>query len=159
MTIRNEALDIQLKVFEEHKEEDMMEFSHRLEDIRSEIEYPCWNWTKNTQLIFNLMSAWVNFMNAMLTFSWPTYTKEVIKFVEPKHKSRIFLFFLISSASPVFSCEYTVFSLIYESLTLCTDAGDVFSIVLSMVKDSSAEPYFLSILQHLMLIRNDHLIR
>ncbi|CAG5857854.1 unnamed protein product [Menidia menidia] len=33
-TIRNEALDIQLKVFEEHKEEDMMEFSHRLEDIK-----------------------------------------------------------------------------------------------------------------------------
>ncbi|XP_047220118.1 protein diaphanous homolog 3-like isoform X2 [Girardinichthys multiradiatus] len=77
MTIRNEALDIQLKVFEEHKEEDMMEFSHRLEDIRSEID----------------------------------------------------------------------------------DAGDVFSIVFSMVKDSSAEPYFLSVLQHLMLIRNDHLVR
>lgn len=38
--IRNEALDIQLKVFEEHKEEDMIEFSHRLEDIRSELEYP-----------------------------------------------------------------------------------------------------------------------
>ncbi|KAG8001310.1 Protein diaphanous-like protein 3 [Nibea albiflora] len=33
-TIRNEALDIQLKVFEEHKEEDMIEFSHRLEDIK-----------------------------------------------------------------------------------------------------------------------------
>uniref|UniRef100_A0A671XV40 Diaphanous-related formin 3 n=1 Tax=Sparus aurata TaxID=8175 RepID=A0A671XV40_SPAAU len=60
-TIRNEALDIQLKVFEEHKEEDMIEFSH--------------------------------------------------------------------------------------------------SIVQSMVKDSSAEPYFLSILQHLMLIRNDYLVR
>ncbi|GLD60617.1 protein diaphanous homolog 3-like isoform X1, partial [Lates japonicus] len=29
----------------------------------------------------------------------------------------------------------------------------------SMVKDSSAEPYFLSILQHLMLIRNDYLVR
>nr|XP_010781504.1 PREDICTED: protein diaphanous homolog 3-like [Notothenia coriiceps] len=65
-TIRNEALDIQLKVFEEHKEEDMMEFSHRLEDI---------------------------------------------------------------------------------------------NIVQSMVKDSNAEPYFLSILQHLMLIRNDYLVR
>ncbi|KAF3832792.1 hypothetical protein F7725_026457 [Dissostichus mawsoni] len=39
-TIRNEALDIQLKVFEEHKEEDMMEFSHRLEDIKCELEYP-----------------------------------------------------------------------------------------------------------------------
>lgn len=76
-TIRNEALDIQLKVFEEHKEEDMIEFSHRLEDIKAELE----------------------------------------------------------------------------------DAGDVFSIVHSMVKDSSAEPYFLSILQHLMLIRNDYLVR
>ncbi|XP_068586386.1 protein diaphanous homolog 3-like [Cebidichthys violaceus] len=76
-TIRNEALDIQLKVFEEHKEEDMMEFSHRLEDIKSELD----------------------------------------------------------------------------------DVGDVFSIVQSMVKDSSAEPYFLSILQHLMLIRNDYLVR
>lgn len=41
LVIRNEALDIQLKVFEEHKEEDMMEFSHRLEDIKSELEYPC----------------------------------------------------------------------------------------------------------------------
>ncbi|XP_053192363.1 protein diaphanous homolog 3-like [Scomber japonicus] len=76
-TLRNEALDIQLKVFEEHKEEDMMEFSHRLEDIKSELD----------------------------------------------------------------------------------DAGDVFSIVQSMVKDSSAELYFLSILQHLMLIRNDYLVR
>uniref|UniRef100_A0A669BM11 Diaphanous-related formin 3 n=1 Tax=Oreochromis niloticus TaxID=8128 RepID=A0A669BM11_ORENI len=71
LVIRNEALDIQLKVFEEHKEEDMMEFSHRLEDIRSELEYPC----------------------------------------------------------------------LYDK------------------KDSSAEPYFISILQHLVLIRNDHLIR
>uniref|UniRef100_A0A8D0ABC5 Diaphanous-related formin 3 n=1 Tax=Sander lucioperca TaxID=283035 RepID=A0A8D0ABC5_SANLU len=74
-TIRNEALDIQLKVFEEHKEEDMIEFSHRLEDIKSELEYP-FQYTKPT-----------------------------------------------------------------------------------MVKDSSAEPYFLSILQHLMLIRNDYLVR
>ncbi|XP_067352242.1 protein diaphanous homolog 3-like isoform X2 [Channa argus] len=76
-TIRNEALDIQLKVFEEHKEEDMIEFSHRLEDIKNELD----------------------------------------------------------------------------------DAGEVFSIVQSMVKDSRAEPYFLSILQHLMLIRNDYLVR
>uniref|UniRef100_A0A8D3AIH7 Diaphanous-related formin 3 n=1 Tax=Scophthalmus maximus TaxID=52904 RepID=A0A8D3AIH7_SCOMX len=76
-SIRNDALDIQLKVFVEHKEEDMIEFSHRLEDIRSELD----------------------------------------------------------------------------------DAGDVFSIVQSTVKDSSAEPYFLSILQHLMLIRNDYLVR
>ncbi|XP_061618855.1 protein diaphanous homolog 3-like isoform X3 [Phyllopteryx taeniolatus] len=76
-SVRNEALDIQLKVFEEHKEEDMMEFSHRLEDIKSELD----------------------------------------------------------------------------------DAGDVFSILLNMVKDSSAENYFISILQHLVLIRNDYLVR
>uniref|UniRef100_A0A8D3BPI3 Diaphanous-related formin 3 n=1 Tax=Scophthalmus maximus TaxID=52904 RepID=A0A8D3BPI3_SCOMX len=77
-SIRNDALDIQLKVFVEHKEEDMIEFSHRLEDIRSELEYPC------------------------------------------------------------------------------SEAADASS---STVKDSSAEPYFLSILQHLMLIRNDYLVR
>ncbi|XP_061671073.1 protein diaphanous homolog 3-like isoform X2 [Syngnathoides biaculeatus] len=76
-TVRNEALDIQLKVFEEHKEEDMIDFSHRLEDIKSELD----------------------------------------------------------------------------------DAGDLFSVLLNMVKDSSAENYFISILQHLVLIRNDYLVR
>ncbi|KAM6979926.1 protein diaphanous homolog 3-like [Aplochiton taeniatus] len=75
--IRNEALDIQLRVFEEHKEEDMMEFSHRLEDIKSDLD----------------------------------------------------------------------------------DAGDVFSVLQAMVRDSPAESHFLSILQHLMLIRNDYYVR
>ncbi|KAF4083396.1 hypothetical protein AMELA_G00140710 [Ameiurus melas] len=75
--IRNEALDIQLKVFEEHKEEDMMEFSHRLEDIRSEFD----------------------------------------------------------------------------------DVGDVFNTVYSLVKDTAAEMHFLSILQHLLLVRNDYFVR
>uniref|UniRef100_A0A803W532 Diaphanous related formin 3 n=1 Tax=Ficedula albicollis TaxID=59894 RepID=A0A803W532_FICAL len=74
--IKNEALDIQLKVFNEHKEEDMIEFSHRLEDIRSELEYPFEGW-----------------------------------------------------------CDLYSF------------------------KDTSAEGYFLSILQHLLLIRNDYFIR
>ncbi|XP_064826112.1 protein diaphanous homolog 3-like [Oncorhynchus masou masou] len=76
-TIRNDALDIQLKVFEEHKEEDLMELSHRLEDIKSELD----------------------------------------------------------------------------------DVGDVFNVVQSVVKDTGAEVYFLSILQHLMLIRNDYFVR
>ncbi|XP_052365242.1 protein diaphanous homolog 3-like, partial [Oncorhynchus keta] len=76
-TIRNDALDIQLKVFEEHKEEDLMELSHRLEDIKSELD----------------------------------------------------------------------------------DVGDVFNVVQSAVKDTGAELYFLSILQHLMLIRNDYFVR
>ncbi|KAB0403425.1 hypothetical protein E2I00_014412 [Balaenoptera physalus] len=38
--IKNDGLDIQLKVFDEHKEEDLIEFFHRLEDIRAELEYP-----------------------------------------------------------------------------------------------------------------------
>uniref|UniRef100_A0A493T794 Diaphanous related formin 3 n=1 Tax=Anas platyrhynchos platyrhynchos TaxID=8840 RepID=A0A493T794_ANAPP len=76
--IKNEALDIQLKVFNEHKEEDMIEFSHRLEDIRSELEYP-----------FDIIKRNMN----------------------------------------------------------------------KIMSDTSAEGYFLSILQHLLLIRNDYFIR
>ncbi|XP_065487969.1 protein diaphanous homolog 3 [Caloenas nicobarica] len=75
--IKNEALDIQLKVFNEHKEEDVIEFSHRLEDIRSELD----------------------------------------------------------------------------------EVNDVYNMVWNTVKDTSAEGYFLSILQHLLLIRNDYFIR
>uniref|UniRef100_A0A674ILA9 Diaphanous related formin 3 n=1 Tax=Terrapene triunguis TaxID=2587831 RepID=A0A674ILA9_9SAUR len=78
--IKNDALDIQLKVFNEHKEEDMIEFSHRLEDIRSELEYPF-------------------------------------------------------------------------------GTNDVYNMVWNTVKDTNAEGYFLSILQHLLLIRNDYFIR
>lgn len=35
-----EELDIQLKVFNENKEEDREELSHRLDDIHAEMEYP-----------------------------------------------------------------------------------------------------------------------
>ncbi|ETE60653.1 Protein diaphanous-like 3, partial [Ophiophagus hannah] len=44
-------------------------------------------------------------------------------------------------------------------LNLITDANDVFNLVWNTVKDTSAENYFLSILQHLLLIRNDNFIR
>ncbi|XP_072914511.1 protein diaphanous homolog 2 isoform X2 [Hemitrygon akajei] len=73
----NEELDIQLKVFDENKEEDYIEVSHRLEDIRSEMD----------------------------------------------------------------------------------DMNEVYHLLSNMVKDTSAENYFLSILQHLLLIRNDYYIR
>ncbi|XP_027253856.1 protein diaphanous homolog 1 isoform X3 [Cricetulus griseus] len=36
------------------------------------------------------------------------------------------------------------------------DFGEVFQILLNTVKDSKAEPHFLSILQHLLLVRNDY---
>lgn len=75
--IKNDGLDIQLKVFDEHKEEDMIEFLHRFEDIRAELD----------------------------------------------------------------------------------EAYDVYNMVWSTVKETRAERYFISILQHLLLIRNDYFIR
>ncbi|XP_072832741.1 protein diaphanous homolog 3 isoform X4 [Vicugna pacos] len=75
--IRNDGLDIQLKVFDEHKEEDLIEFSHRLEDIRTELDEPC----------------------------------------------------------------------------------DLYNVVWNTVKETRAEGHFISILQHLLLIRNDYFIR
>ncbi|KAF4085507.1 hypothetical protein AMELA_G00095880 [Ameiurus melas] len=72
-----EELDIQLKVFNENKEEDSIELSHRLDDIRTEMD----------------------------------------------------------------------------------DLDEVYHILSNMVKDTGSESYFLSILQHLLLIRNDYYIR
>ncbi|XP_019392011.1 PREDICTED: protein diaphanous homolog 2 isoform X1 [Crocodylus porosus] len=73
----NEELDIQLKVFDENKEEDLIELSHRLNDIRTEMD----------------------------------------------------------------------------------DINEVYHLLYNMLKDTRSENYFLSILQHLLLIRNDYYIR
>ena len=37
----DEELRTHLNIFHEHKEEDLEEFSHRYDNIRMEIEYPC----------------------------------------------------------------------------------------------------------------------
>ncbi|NXP77063.1 DIAP2 protein, partial [Ramphastos sulfuratus] len=86
----NEELDIQLKVFDENKEEDLIELSHRLNDIRAEMEYP----------FLEMMLQLVVFLN------------------------------------------FIMFHLLYN-----------------MLKDTSSENYFLSILQHFLLIRNDYYVR
>ncbi|NXG01125.1 DIAP2 protein, partial [Sakesphorus luctuosus] len=75
----NDELDIQLRVFDENKDEDHFELSHRLNDIKAEMEYPLWKW---------------------------------------------------------------LFHLLYN-----------------MLKDTSSENYFLSILQHFLLIRNDYYVQ
>uniref|UniRef100_A0A8C3EK16 Diaphanous related formin 2 n=1 Tax=Corvus moneduloides TaxID=1196302 RepID=A0A8C3EK16_CORMO len=75
----NDELDIQLRVFDENKDEDHFELSHRLNDIKAEMEYPLRN--------------------------------------------------------------------------------EVFHLLYNMVKDTSSENYFLSILQHFLLIRNDYYVR
>uniref|UniRef100_A0A3B5MDT7 Diaphanous-related formin 2 n=1 Tax=Xiphophorus couchianus TaxID=32473 RepID=A0A3B5MDT7_9TELE len=72
---KTEELDIQLKVFNENKDEDAIELSHRLDDIRAEM-----------------------------------------------------------------------------------DMNEVYHLLSNMVKDTASETYFLSILQHLLLIRNDYYI-
>ncbi|XP_069469093.1 protein diaphanous homolog 2 isoform X2 [Ambystoma mexicanum] len=73
----NEELDIQLKVFDESKDEDLIELQHRLGDIRTEMD----------------------------------------------------------------------------------DMNEVYHLLFNMLKDTSSENYFLSILQHLLLIRNDYYVR
>ncbi|KAJ8793390.1 hypothetical protein J1605_003726 [Eschrichtius robustus] len=82
----NDELDIQLKVFDENKEDDLTELSHRLNDIRAEMEYP---------------------------------------FDEPQKSFCMYLYHLLYN----------------------------------MLKDTAAENYLLSILQHFLLIRNDYYIR
>lgn len=39
------------------------------------------------------------------------------------------------------------------------DINDCFEVIKNLVMDTSAEPFFLSILQHLLCIRDDHIIR
>lgn len=73
----NDELDIQLRVFDENKEDDLTELSHRLNDIRAEMD----------------------------------------------------------------------------------DMSEVYHLLYNMVKDTAAEGYLLSILQHFLLIRNDYYIR
>ncbi|XP_076774989.1 protein diaphanous homolog 2 isoform X3 [Arvicanthis niloticus] len=73
----NDELDIQLRVFEENKEDDLTELSHRLNDIRAEMD----------------------------------------------------------------------------------DMNEVYHLLYNMLKDTAAEGYLLSILQHFLLIRNDYYIR
>ncbi|XP_061454159.1 protein diaphanous homolog 2 isoform X2 [Rhineura floridana] len=73
----NEELDIQLKVFDENKEEDFIELSHRLSDIRVEMD----------------------------------------------------------------------------------DVNEVYHLLYNMLRETASENYFLSILQHFLLIRNDYYVR
>lgn len=68
--MKNDGLDIQLKVFDEHKEEDLLEFSNRLEDIRAELEYP---------FVLRL----VKYEKLLLNPKQPTFTSQNIKFLKP----------------------------------------------------------------------------
>ncbi|KAB0344163.1 hypothetical protein FD754_021089, partial [Muntiacus muntjak] len=97
----NDELDIQLKVFDENKEDDLTELSHRLNDIRAEMEYP---------------------------------------FDKPEKSF----------------CMYSIILFLYS---LSTDMNEVYHLLYNMLKDTAAENYLLSILQHFLLIRNDYYIR
>lgn len=48
---------------------------------------------------------------------------------------------------------------VFLNSVLFTDISEVFQMLLNTVKDSKAEGYFLSLMQHLLLVRNDYLIR
>ncbi|KAM9325781.1 protein diaphanous homolog 2 [Gastrophryne carolinensis] len=51
----NDELDIQLKVFDENKEDDLLELSHRLRDIRAEMEYPLLDINEVYHLLYNML--------------------------------------------------------------------------------------------------------
>lgn len=51
------------------------------------------------------------------------------------------------------------FKYLYFLNDVCTDVSEVFHLLYNMVKDTSSENYFLSILQHFLLIRNDYYVR
>lgn len=64
-----EELDIQLRVFNENKEEDLIELSHRLDDIRAEMEYPfvlpLWEYTDSAELAVRdecISWVWLSFI-------------------------------------------------------------------------------------------------
>ena len=40
-----------------------------------------------------------------------------------------------------------------------TDENEVFSFLSQVVQDTPVQPYFLSILQHLLLVRDDEVVR
>ena len=87
-----EELDLQLKVFVEHKEEDFDEFAHRYQEY---------------------------------------YIRNFV-FVIPR----------------------------FDNIRLeLDDVNEVFELVRNSVLDTAAEPFFLSILQHLLCIRDDYQIR
>lgn len=44
-------------------------------------------------------------------------------------------------------------------LLIFTDMNEVYHLLYNMLKDTAAENYLLSILQHFLLIRNDYYIR
>lgn len=51
------------------------------------------------------------------------------------------------------------FKSLYFLNNVCTDVNEVFHLLYNMLKDTSSENYFLSILQHFLLIRNDYYVR
>lgn len=53
----------------------------------------------------------------------------------------------------------SIYCLSEISLIFGNDVKEIFEIVVNTVKDSRAETYFLSLMQHLLLIRNDYMAR
>lgn len=54
---------------------------------------------------------------------------------------------------------FSFFKSLYFLNNVCTDVNEVFHLLYNMLKDTSSENYFLSILQHFLLIRNDYYVR
>ncbi|TRY60126.1 hypothetical protein DNTS_006440, partial [Danionella cerebrum] len=176
-----EELDIQLKVFNENKEEDSIELSHRLDDIRAEMEYPFLPlshpyepppghpaWLMATfhklsegRLHCNdgkarvlVQAVWANDFPEQPTLHADTDSCLCITF-----PTTILLQTCTKYKSAQTLCTLVALIIGKNSFLLRFGGFEVYHLLSNMVKDTSSETYFLSILQHLLLIRNDYYIR
>uniref|UniRef100_A0A8C9MIU4 Diaphanous related formin 2 n=1 Tax=Serinus canaria TaxID=9135 RepID=A0A8C9MIU4_SERCA len=59
----NDELDIQLRVFDENKDEDHFELSHRLNDIKAEMEYPLRKYTSSENYFLSILQHFLLIRN------------------------------------------------------------------------------------------------
>ncbi|KAL8194407.1 UNVERIFIED_CONTAM: Protein diaphanous 1 [Gekko kuhli] len=173
----NEELKVQLSVFEEYGEEDSAELRSRLEDIRIEMEYPssvlwaggwcafssglnCRSWLqKQEDDLFRRLSdvhGWClsshpfsSLPAALLTRCLALWAS-ICSAEDGRGASGGLDLQEILLSPPSYPYNHSLRQ--FHGL----NKSDYPEILLNTVKDSKAEQHFLSLLQHLLLIRNDY---
>lgn len=129
-----EDLAVQLEVFEYHREEDVLELQGRFGDIRFELEYPLQavNVSVSCKFVSDLyLPGWVGLLEAVTSVSCTS----------------CFLFCLPSLKK------------FLDKRFLLSDPTELFNLLLHMNHDTKSYPHFLSILQHLIMVRDEEHIR
>lgn len=120
-------------------------------------------------VLFMALSMMGSGISLWLTEKTEHQQQNIIPYINVDHW-KIWLFFLLVNFCITSALLITLFYLFWCCMiwhnpnkqfldSLCTDMDEVYHILSNMVKDTGSETYFLSILQHLLLIRNDYYIR